>query len=683
MPNTIQIKKSSVPGKVPATGDLSYGELALNYNDGKLYYKSAANAISQINAKDADTLDGQHASAFVTTTGTQTINGNKTFTAGTVEFTGQNIALANESITIGTTGSFITIGESAGSVSLGFESSILYLGTSASEVRVGDYASMVEVGMSCWSNSFGNYSTYNDFGPNTVNNTFGANAETNHFGGDAITNHFGSFSGDNYYEGKSIIAELDPQAITDPAGMRDLLEVSKSAARERMWEALMVSPIVWGVNPNPTGSATASSNAAGARTVNFSQIGLGALPGTGQGVPLNSDFTVSGAMYLITPSTQTSGPTVTTNATGIVVGTTSFVASADMSNTIYVGNKIKHAALATGTTVTSVSGTTVNFTPAATSSASGAQSVQYLNDSVARFVIGGSNVATTAGRYMDNVTVITTGTYTSGTNTLAVASATSIAVGQAVYGRGIPYGTMVTAINGTTLTLNQNVTTSESARNVEFMALSQSATPTASYTSGQSSMVVSSASGVSVGTYVFGPGITPGTTVAAINGTTLTLSRPTTESASGMMVAIISNTAQAIRATIGIEQYQDPSTFKQMIRIYARLGPLVFTSAGVDFSHIWNYYYKFILDFRVSDGRIRLFMQRQAYDTNSMYNRVITRPSVPNLTLTVPQISNKYTPSWYFSAIHICNAVDGGQTTSNTIGIFNALFQSHVLADDN
>ena len=39
MANLIKIRRSSVPGKVPATGDLELGELAVNTNDGKLFLK--------------------------------------------------------------------------------------------------------------------------------------------------------------------------------------------------------------------------------------------------------------------------------------------------------------------------------------------------------------------------------------------------------------------------------------------------------------------------------------------------------------------------------------------------------------------------------------------------------------------------------------------------------------------
>ena len=41
MPSKIILKKSSVASKVPVAGDLDFGELAINYTDGKLYYKKA------------------------------------------------------------------------------------------------------------------------------------------------------------------------------------------------------------------------------------------------------------------------------------------------------------------------------------------------------------------------------------------------------------------------------------------------------------------------------------------------------------------------------------------------------------------------------------------------------------------------------------------------------------------
>ena len=46
MSNTIRIKRSAVAGKVPTTGDLQLGELALNTFDGKLYTRKDNGAAS-------------------------------------------------------------------------------------------------------------------------------------------------------------------------------------------------------------------------------------------------------------------------------------------------------------------------------------------------------------------------------------------------------------------------------------------------------------------------------------------------------------------------------------------------------------------------------------------------------------------------------------------------------------
>lgn len=48
MASKITLKKSSVPAKVPVPGDLEYGELAINYADGKLFFKNASNAIQEV-----------------------------------------------------------------------------------------------------------------------------------------------------------------------------------------------------------------------------------------------------------------------------------------------------------------------------------------------------------------------------------------------------------------------------------------------------------------------------------------------------------------------------------------------------------------------------------------------------------------------------------------------------------
>ena len=45
MGTSIRLKKSAVSTNAPGTGDIDYGELAINYNDGKLYYKTSSDTI--------------------------------------------------------------------------------------------------------------------------------------------------------------------------------------------------------------------------------------------------------------------------------------------------------------------------------------------------------------------------------------------------------------------------------------------------------------------------------------------------------------------------------------------------------------------------------------------------------------------------------------------------------------
>lgn len=58
MANKIVLKKSSVASKVPVAGDLDFGELAINYTDGKLYFKKADNSIASFVASTSGGTGG-------------------------------------------------------------------------------------------------------------------------------------------------------------------------------------------------------------------------------------------------------------------------------------------------------------------------------------------------------------------------------------------------------------------------------------------------------------------------------------------------------------------------------------------------------------------------------------------------------------------------------------------------
>jgi len=74
MANTVKIKQSAVAARVPTTGDLVLGELALNTYDGKLYAKkdNGTASIIEIGASSASTPILENL---------QTVSTNKTLTA--------------------------------------------------------------------------------------------------------------------------------------------------------------------------------------------------------------------------------------------------------------------------------------------------------------------------------------------------------------------------------------------------------------------------------------------------------------------------------------------------------------------------------------------------------------------------------------------------------------------------
>ena len=79
MTNTVLIKRSSVANTVPLAGDLAYGELAINYNDGTLYFKDAANAVVSIASTKSISVTGNVTAGNVVSTGTVT-SGNVIYT---------------------------------------------------------------------------------------------------------------------------------------------------------------------------------------------------------------------------------------------------------------------------------------------------------------------------------------------------------------------------------------------------------------------------------------------------------------------------------------------------------------------------------------------------------------------------------------------------------------------------
>ena len=133
MANKIVLKKSAVQNKVPQPSDLDYGELALNYRDGWLYYKDHNNVIKKLNepppagsgsGSDADLLDGIDSTEFLRsnvsdnyTNGTLTFDSGTTLTAAagaTVNY--NNTGVSNLTATLSTGTAVVTVTSTTGLV---------------------------------------------------------------------------------------------------------------------------------------------------------------------------------------------------------------------------------------------------------------------------------------------------------------------------------------------------------------------------------------------------------------------------------------------------------------------------------------------------------------------------------------------------------------------------------------
>jgi hypothetical protein len=118
MSNTILIKRSGSANAVPASGNLSLGELAINYQDGNLFYKDAGGTVQTIASKQFVSVTGNITGGNVLTNGIVSAVGNVTgnYILGNGYFlTGVITSVANinngtSNITVVSSGGNITVG---------------------------------------------------------------------------------------------------------------------------------------------------------------------------------------------------------------------------------------------------------------------------------------------------------------------------------------------------------------------------------------------------------------------------------------------------------------------------------------------------------------------------------------------------------------------------------------------
>jgi len=134
----------------------------------------------------------------------------------------------------------------------------------------------------------------------------------------------------------------------------------------------------------------------------------------------------------------------------------------------------------------------------------------------------------------------TTGNLTAGSKLLALTSATGISSSQVVSGAGITAGTTATSQPGPA-----SLALSQAATATGFATLSYSAITTGNTTNASQTVTVASAALLAVGQSVSGTGITGGTVITALAGTTVTLSIAATATGTGVALTFSTTTASS------------------------------------------------------------------------------------------------------------------------------------------
>lgn len=196
------------------------------------------------------------------------------------------------------------------------------------------------------------------------------------------------------------------------------------------------------------------------------------------------------------------------------IGPTSLVANATLSG----------AGIPAGTTITSLNGNSGNINIS--------QKATVKQDGVPL-------TATLVLNVTGNVTNVNNGTLTLATIT-GLSSTQGVAVSQVISGPGIPSGTSIVRINGTTLTLSQAATATSNAAALTITGSSSTFTGDLNNNSVVQNITPSCVP--TVGQLIEGWSTLPsGTTITAVNGSTLTVSANAISSQLGQVLAVFDN----------------------------------------------------------------------------------------------------------------------------------------------
>ena len=152
----IKLKKSSVVGKSPLSGDLQYGEVAINFADGRLYYKNSSDVIKNFIDSDlivtriTDLVDSSYVQAR------QSATGGTDFIFKTISVSGQSDVVADtttDTLTLAA-GTGMSITTDAGTDTITFTSTGSGLDSAAVDayLRSGDVDLLNFTDSSAWIN---------------------------------------------------------------------------------------------------------------------------------------------------------------------------------------------------------------------------------------------------------------------------------------------------------------------------------------------------------------------------------------------------------------------------------------------------------------------------------------------------------------------------------------------------
>jgi hypothetical protein len=85
MATLLKLKRSAVAGKIPQPGDLELGEIAINYQDGIIYYKKTDGTVAALGGGAAGGSVGRSITEVTATSGQTTFTTTASYTPGFVD----------------------------------------------------------------------------------------------------------------------------------------------------------------------------------------------------------------------------------------------------------------------------------------------------------------------------------------------------------------------------------------------------------------------------------------------------------------------------------------------------------------------------------------------------------------------------------------------------------------------